>query len=269
MPIIGINYKKCNNCGICTSACPIPGYFYSRNEEDKVMYDSHGKKCQMCGQCIAQCPEDAIMHENMGDTFTFDGIQDLKLNVSYETIFHFLAGNRSTRRYKNEKVPSEVLEQVIRAMSYAPTGINMRSEKFTVISNRETLKTLSDAIKTELQKDPSIWRMFRRQFSLLEGIYDIPVYYDAPHVIVISSPMNTVMGGFNIGNIITYGRLAAQSLGLGTCWNGWTQMAMESNPKLKRIAKIKGNLIIAFTIGYPDVFYYRVPPRSQKKVKFH
>ena len=61
MPIIGINYDKCNNCGICLTACPIPGYFYSRNiENNQVIYDSHGKKCRMCGQCIAQCPEDAI-----------------------------------------------------------------------------------------------------------------------------------------------------------------------------------------------------------------
>jgi hypothetical protein len=75
------------------------------------------------------------------------------------------------------------------------------------------------------------------------------------------------MGAFNFGNIITYGRLAAQSLGLGTCWNGWTQLGVNINPKIKRIAKIRGNLVCAFTIGYPKTKYFRVPPRSQKKVQ--
>lgn len=268
MPIVGIDYEKCNACGICLTACPLPGYFYTRDmENNKVIYDSQGKKCLTCGQCITQCPEDAILYEGMGDTFTFDGIQDIKSYLPYDKIFNTLAACRSTRRYKKQEVPKDILDKVIRAMSYAPTGINMRAETFTIISNQETLSTLSDAILEELKKDESQWRMFRRQFSLMDAIYKIPVFYDAPHVVFISSPLNMVMGGFNIGNILTYGRIAAQSLGLGTCWNGWTQIANNSNPKIRRVAKLRGPLLIAFTIGYPDVKFYRVPPRSVKAVK--
>ncbi len=210
MPIIGIDYEKCSNCGTCLTACPLPGYFYSRKEgEDKVIYDSLGKKCLMCGQCISQCPEEAILFKDMGESYTFDGIQDIESFAPYEKIVNFLAACRSTRRYKKQEVPKEILEKVIRAMSYAPTGMNMRSENFTIISDKETLITLADAILEELQKEPSNWRMFRRQFSLIEKIYDIPVFYDAPHVIFISTPLNMIMGGFNMGNIITYGRLTA------------------------------------------------------------
>ena len=269
IPIVGIDYEKCNGCGICLTACPLPGYFYYRDEEtNKVLYDSHGKKCLTCGQCITQCPEDAIMYEDLGETFAFDGILYMKTYLPYEKAFNFLAAVRSTRRYKDQKVPKQDLEKVIRAMTYAPTGVNMRAETFTVISDRKTLSTLSDAIIEELKKDEMNWRMFRRQFSIINNIYKIPVYYDAPHVIFISSPLNIVMGGFNIGNIITYGRLAAQSLGLGTCWNGWTQIANDSSPKIRKMAKLKGPLLIAFTIGYPDVQFYRIPPRSEKKVKY-
>ncbi|MHA1669351.1 MAG: nitroreductase family protein [Promethearchaeota archaeon] len=269
MPIIGIDYGKCNSCGICLTACPLPGYFYFRDlENNKVIYDNHGKKCLTCGQCISQCPEDAILYENIGDSFTFDGIQDMKSYSPYEKVFNTLVACRSTRRYKNQNVPKDVLEKVIRAMSYAPTGVNMRAESFTVISDREILATLSDAIIEELKKDEVQWRMFRRQFSIINSIYKIPVYYDAPHVIFISSPLNIIMGGFNMGNIITYGRIAAQSLGLGTCWNGWTHIANDMNPKIRRVLKLKGPLLIAFLIGYPDVEFYRVPPRYEKKVKF-
>lgn len=269
MPIVGINYEKCNGCGICLTACPLPGYYYNRNEEtNQVIYDSHGKKCLKCGQCITQCPEDAIMYDKMGKTSTFEGIQNMDSYLPYDKSINFLAACRSTRRYKKQGVPYEILEKVIKAMSYAPTGVNMRTETFTVISDQEVLKSLSSAIIEELKKEEITWRMFRRQFSLITTIYAIPVFYDAPHVIFISSPLNIVFGGFNLGNIITYGRLAAQSLGLGTCWNGWTQMANESNPKIRRSVKLKGPLLIAFTIGYPDVAFHRIPPRTEKKVRF-
>jgi nitroreductase len=94
------------------------------------------------------------------------------------------------------------------------------------------------------------------------------MYYDAPHVIFIGTPLNMILGGVNLGIIITYGRLAAQSLGLGTCWLGWTQIANESNPKIGKMAKVKGSLIMAFAIGYPKIKFYRIPPRSEKKVRF-
>jgi nitroreductase/NAD-dependent dihydropyrimidine dehydrogenase PreA subunit len=269
MPIIGIDYDKCTSCGICLTACPLPGYFYSRDPEDNIVkYDNHGKKCLTCGQCITQCPENAIIYEDMGESYDFEGINDLKTYLPYEKAFNFLAACRSTRRYLKTEVPQEILQKIIKAMEYAPTGINMRVETFTIISDREMLKSLSDAILEELQKEETTWRMFRRQFSLMEPLYEIPVFYDAPHVILLSSPLNMVLGGINIGNIVTYGRLAAQSLGLGTCWNGWTQIANESSPKIRRMAKLKGSLLMAFTIGYPDVKFYRIPPRSEKKVRY-
>ena len=96
------------------------------------------------------------------------------------------------------------------------------------------------------------------------------IYYDAPHVIFVYTPFYFELGslsGNQIRNIITYGRLAAHALGLGTCWNGYTQIAMGSNSKIKRLAGISGKSIGVITIGYPDLTFYRCPPRSQKRVK--
>lgn len=68
----------------------------------------------------------------------------------------------------------------------------------------------------------------------------------------------------NIGIIITYGRLAAQALGLGTCWNGWTTDAMQFNSKINELVKIQGKKVGVFILGYPAVKFYRSPPRSPK-----
>ena len=266
MPIIGIDYEKCISCEICISACPSQVYSKSDKADNKIIFDPE-KKCILCGQCIAQCPEDAIIYENMGESFTFGEIGELSSLVPYENMFKFLAANRSIRRYKKDKVPIEILNKVIKAMEYAPTAANMRPENFTLISDSDLIKKMSDAIVEEFSKDPSLKEQFSKQLEYHAKEMRSPAYFDAPHVIIVSSPFNIIMGGFNIGNIITYGRLAAQSLGLGTCWNGWTHLAFHKNPKLKKLARIRGSLVTALIIGYADNKYYRVPPRSKKDVK--
>jgi nitroreductase/NAD-dependent dihydropyrimidine dehydrogenase PreA subunit len=268
MPVKGIDYDKCINCGICITACSDPERFFKKDkEQDKVIFEDPESECAQCGQCIAQCPENAIIYEDMGESFTFENIESPEKYISYDKIFNFLSANRSTRKYKKEKVPTEILKKVFKAMQRAPTAANMRTEDFTIISDEEKIKLIADAIGEVIKTDPSLKNQFSEQLEIYGKYYDIPLYYDAPHLIFVTSRLNMMMEGYNIGNIVTYGRLAAQALGLGTCWNGWTQLAIHVNPKIKRLAKIKGNVIAAFIIGYPDVKFYRIPPRSMKKVR--
>jgi hypothetical protein len=143
----------------------------------------------------------------------------------------------------------------------------MRSESFTVISDDFRLKELSDAIQETLTNDKAWGWLYGERLANLSKDFEAPVYFDAPHLIVVSSQLSTVIGIQNIADVITYGRLAAHSLGLGTCWNGWTQMGFELNPKIMKIARIRAKAFGAFTIGYPDYLLYRTPPRPFKRVK--
>jgi len=269
MPIIGIDYEKCINCGACILACGVPeAHFKKDKEQDKIIFEDSEFGCNQCGQCIAQCPEDAIVYEDIGDSFTFEQIEKPENIIPYETFFNFLSANRSVRRYKKEKVPKDVLNKVLLAMSRAPTGANMRTETFTVITDSRKIKELSDAVIDAFQKNPSLRDQFSEDMEKLGNLYESPVYYNAPHIIFVSSQFNIMMEGNNMGIIITYGRLVAQALGLGTCWNGWTQIAIHLNPKIKKIAKIRGKAVAAFTLGYPDTEYHRIPPRPMNKVRF-
>jgi nitroreductase/NAD-dependent dihydropyrimidine dehydrogenase PreA subunit len=271
LSIKGIDYDKCINCGICLRACPgLERHYIRDKEQDKIIYRDLEKRCIKCGQCIAQCPEDAIMHEGIGNSFTFEKINDLPSLIPYEALFQFIAGNRSVRRYKPQKIPKETLEKVIKAMIYAPTGANMRSENFYVISDDDLISQLSIRVRNALNSDSSLKDQFGAQFDTLSKYYKNSIYFDAPHIIFVTSPFNMIMEGFNIGIIITYGRLAAQSLGLGTCWNGWSQLGIQFDPTIKKVVKLRGNVIAAFTIGYPadNLRYYRIPPREKSGIKW-
>ncbi len=265
MPIIGIDYKKCSHCCNCISTCP--RVLFRDEEGDKIIYEDPNSMCIRCGHCVARCPEDAVLFEEMGESIEFEGINNPEKIIAFEEMYKFLQGHRSIRKYKKQKVPTEVLQKVMNAMQCAPTGRNMRSESFALISDQEQLKELSNAIQEALTNDKAWGWLYGERLANLAKVFETPVYFDAPHLIIVYSQLPTIIGIQNVANLITYGRLAAHSLGLGTCWNGWTQGGAELNPKIMKIARIRAKQFGAFTIGYPDYTVYRTPPRALKHVK--
>jgi len=263
MSINGIDYEKCNGCNICLTACIL---FRRDKEQNKVIYNDPMEFCNLCGQCIARCPQDAILYENIGESYTYEGINKPETIASYDTIYKFLRANRSIRLYKKKNVLRETLMKVFEAMRHAPTAVNARTERFSIISDRDQLKKLNDAVIEELMKHEQVKEDYGLLFKLLSRAFQSPIFFDAPHVIFVDSLDDSDMELLNIGIIITYGRLAAQALGLGTCWNGWTSMAMDYNYKIKELANIEGKKVGVFILGYPAVKYYRSPPRSPKTI---
>lgn len=265
MPILGIDYEKCNRCDICITTCP--RRLFKDDGGESLKYEDPNLMCIRCGHCIAICPEDAVLFEDMGEIYEFKGINKPEEIISYDDLYPFFQAHRSVRKYKEEKVSSDLLQKVFAAMQCAPTGRNMRSESFMIISDKEQMKILSDAIQETITNDKAWGWLYGERLAYLAKEFEVPVYFDAPHVIIVYSQLYNVIGIQNIANIVTYGRLAAHSLGLGTCWNGWTQVGMELDPKIMKLARIRAKQLGAFTIGYPDETFYRTPPRPFKHFK--
>ena len=266
MPIVGIDYEKCNGCRLCIKECP--QRFFIDESNNKVFFEDVDNTCSLCGHCIAICPEDAILYEDFGDdAFTFDGIENLDTIIPFDNLYKYLRAHRSIRHYKKKEVPLETLKKVIGLMQYAPTGSNLRFEKYAVVSDQEKLKSISEMVIDTLFNTLGMRAQYELSFEARKKFYENHLFHDAPHVIFVSSMLDMPLADHNIGIIITYGRLAAQSLGLGTCWNGFVQIASQHNKKIMKLAGIRGNRIGAFTIGYPNITFKRAPPRSRKPVK--
>ena len=99
------------------------------------------------------------------------------------------------------------------------------------------------------------------------------IFYNAPHVIVLYYRIvekSTVMLGLranDAGIALTYGMLAAESLGLGSCWIGMIQGAIPMNKEILKIIGVRGMVLGAFTLGYPAVKFLRTVPRPPLKIK--
>jgi nitroreductase/NAD-dependent dihydropyrimidine dehydrogenase PreA subunit len=262
MPILGIDYEKCNNCQICINACW--RYFRHDKEQKKIVFDDPNNLCDSCGRCVARCKSDAIIYENIGELLNFEEVKDPSTLISYESMHKFMSSKRSMRGYKKKKVPKGDIKKVLDTMKYAPTGANIRTLKCTIISDDDQIKKLSDVVMDGIiaTNNPRYSERFIK--ARKQGIDTI--FFNAPHVLIIHS--RNPGDATNSTIAITYGMLAAQTLGLGSCWIGLAHGVLSANKEAReKIAGIHGNIWGVMIFGYPTQIYYKVPPRPDIKIK--
>ncbi|MFX1256685.1 MAG: nitroreductase family protein [Promethearchaeota archaeon] len=271
MSIVGINKEKCSKCKLCIQECG-RGYFYVEDNGD-ISFNESLNTCILCGHCIAICPEDAVLFKNLDDIEIFPGIDLTETIIDYGKIFRLIRAKRSIRRYKNKKVPKELIEKVFEAMRYAPSAGNARVWRYLILSDPKKIKALSD----EIIQTNYLYMGFQSGEQALKYFKSIerdPIFYSAPHAIILyykTIEKNKTMIGLranDAGIALTYGMLAAESLGLGTCWIGGVQGAIPMNKEILNILGIKGYILGAFTLGFPAVKYRRTVPRSPLKIKW-
>lgn len=111
-----------------------------------------------------------------------------------------LLKRRSIRKYKDTPVPEELLQKVLEAGTYAPTGMNRQSPIIVAVTDKQT----RDIIEKEN--------------AVVMGNADAKPFYGAPAVIVVFYNPDFITG-FEDGCLVMGNMLnAAYSVGLGSCW---------------------------------------------------
>jgi len=262
MPILGIDYEKCNNCQNCYNACT--RYFKHDKEQNRIVFVDPNNLCDSCGRCVARCKSDAIIYENLGELLSFEEVQDPSTLISYEAMYKFMSAKRSIRGFKKKKVPKEILQKVLDSMKYAPTGANIRTLRCTIISDDDKIKKISEDVMDAIIKSSN--PIYSANFVKAKKRGIDTIFYNAPHVMIIHS--TNPGDAMNSTIALTYGMLCAQSLGLGSCWIGLAHGVLSANKELREdVAGIRGRVWGVIILGYPTQIYYRVPPRPDIKTK--
>jgi len=161
-------------------------------------------------------------------------------------ILNLLKSRRSIRVYQDRPIPNDLLLQILEAGRWAPTGANLQSWHFIVVTDPETRRRIGEVTRFLFIKSSHVEK--------------------APVVIVLG--FNTQKGKYGRydvtlagGNMMTM----ATNLGLGTCWIG----AFDES-KVKEILEIPENIEVIglITLGHPGE-NAEVPPRVELEKIVH
>lgn len=162
---------------------------------------------------------------------------------------------RSIRKFKNTMIPRDVIDQIIKAGTYAATGRNHQGCKIICVTNPELRNQLS-----EVNRKIGGWQ---------EGF---DPFYGAPVVLIVLAdknwPTHVYDGSLVMGNLM----LAAHELGIGSCWihRAKEEFEMEIGQQILRDLNIEGEWegIGHCVLGYPDGDYPATPERKEDWVHY-
>lgn len=170
---------------------------------------------------------------------------------------------RSVRSYSDKEVPDEIIREIIRAGTYAPTAVNKQPWRFVVVKNRQLIDEYDDRARKAFlaafkdTENPDLVRYVQYLSKPKTRIlYGAPVF-----ILVFASPdaINELDCALAAENMM----LAAHSLGLGSCWIGLAAGLGNDTEFLKEAGVPEGYKLIAPLIfGYPAMENLNAPARN-------
>jgi nitroreductase len=177
------------------------------------------------------------------------------------TFEDLLKKRRSIRNFQNKNVPMNIIEEILRESTLAPSASNNQPCRFSIVHCKNTIKALSDESKANLLDDHA-----KNKISLLPQYIDFlkddnfNVFYNAPCVIFIIGSKSVKSLDVDCALAASYIMFSAIERGLGTCW-----INLGSNirdPQSRALLAIpEGCRIVApIILGYPQ----EIPPASER-----
>ena len=173
-----------------------------------------------------------------------------------------LLKRRSIRNYQEKAVANEIIMEIIKESTYAPSAGNGQPWKFIVINDRELMQEISDEAKrnilAKIAADPNNY-VKKYQKMLMNEQYNI--FYNAPAVVYIIGEKKLKNMPVDCALAASYFMMSAVARGLGTCWINFGRH-ISSPEMLKKLGFPKNHEMIApIIIGYPA----QIPPMARRK----
>jgi nitroreductase len=268
-----VDLQSCSRCGLCVADCPARIITLPDDGYPKILREKEAA-CYRCQHCLAVCPRGSISILGVKP----ENSRLLAGNYpAPELLETLIKGRRSVRRYRDENLPPELLQQLLAVAWHAPTGVNSRQVLFTVVDDKEKLAALRAEVlnglarlvrDNALPEKLAFYADFVRVWE--EKGQDI-IFRNAPHLLIATAPQQVVTPQQDCLIALSYFELYAQANGVGTVWNGLAKWAL--NDLLPEFGQRLGipadhQFGYAMSFGWPAFRYVRTvqhhPPRINR-----
>ena len=267
-----IDTETCTRCGRCIVDC-LPGAI----DANTMQLDR--ERCIRCSHCSAICPVAAVSwNGDPGEALDSPDVDPAR------SLAHVIQRRRSVRHFRNQALPDSLVAEIIRVTNHAPTGTNSRGVGITVINSPEKMQEFSGLAL----------RFFRRLARLLlnpitipcmlpfiglrgirrlkgyrgflypDSIADNKLTHGAPALFVFHTDKSSSCPAEDGVIWATTAALYAESLGIGTCYNGFLVRGINLSRGLRRWLGVPAGHTVyeTFLAGMPRYRYHRAAHRD-------
>jgi nitroreductase/NAD-dependent dihydropyrimidine dehydrogenase PreA subunit len=258
-----VDAEKCIHCNACVRDCPRS--IIRVEAQFPEIPESLEEDCLQCQHCLAVCPTGAVSVFGLKSQ---DSLPLVDGALPSRRQMKILArGRRSVRRFLDENIPAECIDELLADTAHAPTGCNARDLTFSVVEDRADLRALLEKIVIALEERKKAGDSLPDFLSEAAAAYrrdgSDDFFRGAPHVLLVSSGTEAVCGAEDVLIALSYFELLAQSAGIGTTWCGMLKFVAEAAPELREpLGLPAGAPFYAMMFGYPDVRYARTVQRD-------
>ncbi|ORJ59267.1 nitroreductase family protein [Geothermobacter hydrogeniphilus] len=280
---VRVDRERCTLCRRCVETCPVEVLTI---EADAVQQREISFGCIACGHCMMVCPHACISVTGRNlDPADLRSLPEPDARADAEALQTLFTSRRSVRRYRDEPVPAELLEQVVAMASTAPMGIPPSDVGVATVNGFEQVRELSAEVVAGYRRMMKVMRpgLLKLLWPLLgQARYErfndfiLPlgadyiqgwdegrdtVHWGAPALLVFSH--SPYAGAEDAAIACTYAMLTAEALGLGSCMIGGSPPILQRNKALCARLKIpeghKPSLVLI--VGYSAVPFVRTIKR--------
>ncbi|MEJ2247827.1 MAG: nitroreductase family protein [Acidobacteriota bacterium] len=183
-------------------------------------------------------------------------------------ILDVISSRKSIRRFKPDPVPDEMIDKVLEAARWAPTGENYQPWRFVVVRDQDTRNKISDLAKVGSGSRMTAWYCLghmQERFAKIEDpvkraeVLRFMYSGEVSAFAKVAPVVIAVLGSLKVGSVdVPYDLsaavenilLEAHSLGLGGCWVHGPVASSRDAVKFKKILNIPTEMSAYKVIAY-------------------
>jgi nitroreductase/NAD-dependent dihydropyrimidine dehydrogenase PreA subunit len=278
--------ERCTRCGACEAVCPSRVFRW----KDSAIEIVAAGRCIGCGHCVAACPVAAFRHSEL----PLERFVPLSAAPAPDAgaVDRWLRERRTVRRFAEEPLRNDEIEGLLDAARFAPTSTNSQNVRFIVFAGAEKVRTLAGwtaeyYFKLRRQLENPFVRFgiqlavgrklvsaYRARMPAIAEMFEATIagedrlFYGAPAVAIAFASGMPHLAAASSGLAAMQILLAAESRGLGACFNGYALTALIRDKATRERVGISRDYTpgAVLALGRPAARFHRVPPRLPRRV---